>query len=106
MQRKKKSLEFKNEHVKAMLEVSFGVKILSFIINHFAVMRSINVQKNLDLFYRFYLDMFNVFEHDFNIFNKIYAYVESKVNSAANFNRTIFKFRFALPNPSGMVKLH
>ena len=79
MQRKKKSLEFKNEHVKALLEVSFGVKILSFIINHFAVMRSINIQKNLDIFYRFYLDMFDVFDHDFNIFNKVYAYVESKV---------------------------
>lgn len=73
MQRKKKSLEFKNEHVKAMLEISFGIKILSFIINHFCVMRSINIQKNLDIFYRFYLDMFNVFEHDFNIFNKLYA---------------------------------
>ena len=91
MQRKKKSLEFKNEHVKAILEVSFGVKILSFIINHFAVMRSINIQKNLDIFYRFYLDMFDVFEHDFNIFNKIYAYIESKVNSSSNFNRTIFE---------------
>ena len=73
MQRKKKSLEFKNEHVKALLEVSFGVKILSFIINHFCVMRSINIQKNLDIFYRFYLDMFYVFKHDFDIFNKIYA---------------------------------
>ena len=73
MQRKKKSLEFKNEHVKAILEVSFGIKILSFIINHFAVMRSINIQKNLDIFYQFYLDMFNVFEHDFNIYNKLYA---------------------------------
>lgn len=83
MQRKKKSLEFKNEHVKAILEVSFGIKILSFIINHFAVMRSINIQKNLEIFYRFYLDMFNVFEHDFNIFNKLYAYVESKVTGFA-----------------------
>lgn len=91
MQRKKKSLEFKNEHVKSMLEISFGIKILSFIINHFCVMRSINIQKNLDIFYRFYLPMFDVFEHDFNTFNKIYGYVESKVNSAANFNRSIFE---------------
>ena len=91
LQRKKKSLEFKNEHVKAILEVSFGIKVLSFIINHFAVMRSINIQKNLDIFYRFYLGMFDVFEHDFNIFNKIYAYVESKVASSSNFNRSIFE---------------
>lgn len=91
MQRKKKSLEFLNSHVKAMLQISFGIKILSFIINHFAVMRSINIQKNKDIFYQFYVDMFDVFEHDFNIYNKIYAYIESKVNSSYNFNKIIFE---------------
>ena len=91
MQRKKKSLEFKNVHVKAMLQISFGIKILSFIVNHFAVMRSINIQKNKDIFYQFYKDMFDVFEFDFNIYNKIYAYIESKVNSSYNFNRSIFE---------------
>lgn len=91
MQRKKKSLEFLNVHVKAMLQISFGIKILSFIINHFAVMRSINIQKNIDIFYDFYIDMFNVFEFDFNIYNKIYAYVENKVNSSYNFNKSIFE---------------
>jgi len=91
MQRKKKSLEFLNVHVKAMLQISFGIKILSFIINHFAVMRNINIQKNIDIFYDFYIDMFNVFEFDFNIYNKIYAYVENKVNSSYNFNKSIFE---------------
>ena len=78
MQKKKKSLEFRNEHVKAMLMISFGIKILSFIINHFAVMRSVNIQKNINIFY------------DFDIYNKIFSYVEKKSNSAQNFNRTIF----------------
>ena len=91
MQRKKKSLEFLNVHVKAMLQISFGIKILSFIINHFAVMRNINIQKNIDIFYDFYIDMFNVFDFDFNIYNKIYAYVENKVNSSYNFNKSIFE---------------
>ena len=91
MQRKKKSLEFLNVHVKAMLQISFGIKILSFIINHFAVMRSINIQKNLNLFYQFYVDMFHVFDWDFDIYNKIYAYVESKVTSSYSFNKSIFE---------------
>lgn len=91
MQRKKKSLEFLNVHVKAMIQISFGIKILSFIINHFAVMRSINIQKNIDLFYRFYIDMFHVFDWDFDIYNKIYAYVESKVASSYSFNKSIFE---------------
>lgn len=91
MQRKKKSLEFLNIHVKAMLQISFGIKILSFIVNHFAVMRSINIQKNMELFHRFYIDMFKVFDWDFNIYNKIYAYIENKVNSSYNFNKAIFE---------------
>ena len=91
MQRKKKSLEFLNIHVKAMLMISFGIKILSFIVNHFAVMRSINIQKNIDIFYQFYIDMFKVFDFDFDIYNKIWSYVESKVNSSYNFNRSIFE---------------
>lgn len=91
MQRKKKSLEFLNVHVKAMLQISFGIKILSFIVNHFAVMRSINIQKNIDLFHRFYIRMFDVFEHDFNIYNKIFSYIENKVNSSYNFNKSIFE---------------
>ena len=81
MQRKKKSLEFLNVHVKAMLQISFGIKILSFIVNHFAVMRSINIQKNIDLFHQFYIDMFQVFDWDFDIYNKIWAYIENKVMS-------------------------
>jgi hypothetical protein len=91
MQRKKKSLEFLNIHVKAMLMISFGIKILSFIINHFAVMRSINIQKNIDIFCKFYIDMFNVFDFEFNIYNKIYSYIENKLNSSINFNRSIFE---------------
>lgn len=91
MQRKKKSLEFLNVHVKAMLKIAFGIKILSFIINHFAVMRSLNIQKNIDIFYDFYVDMFDVFTFDFNIYNKIYAYIESKVSSSMNFNKSIFE---------------
>lgn len=90
MQRKKKSLEFLNVHVKAMIQISFGIKILSFICNHFAVMRSINIQKNKEIFYTFYVDMFDVFEWDFNIYNKIWGYVESKCTTAANFNKAIF----------------
>lgn len=91
MQRKKKSLEFLNVHVKAMLQISFGIKILSFIINHFAVMRSINIQKNIDIFHQFYIDMFHVFDWDFDIYNKIYAYISSKVDSSYNFNKSIFE---------------
>ena len=73
MQRKKKSLEFLNVHVKAMLAISFAIKILSFIINHFCVMRSINIQKNIDLFYKMYYDAFFIYDFEFNIYNKLWS---------------------------------
>lgn len=91
MQRKKKSLEFKNEHVKALLMISFGVKMLSFVINHFMVMRSLSIRDNINVFYDFYLPMFDVFDFPFNIYNKVYAYIENKVNSSLNFNKSIFE---------------
>lgn len=90
MARKRKSLEFLNVHVKAMIAISFGIKILSFIVNHFAVMRSVNIQKNIDLFHRFYIDMFQLFDFDFDIYNKIYSYISSKVSAASNFHSAIF----------------
>ena len=74
MQRKKKSLEFLNDHVKAMLEISFGIKILSLIVSHFLTMRSVSVQKNPSIVFQFYIKMFDVFEKEFNIYNKLYAY--------------------------------
>ena len=89
MQRKKKSLEFKNEHVKAMLAIAFGIKLLSFICNHFLVMRSVNIQKNIELFYDFYLPMFQVFPYEFSVYNKIYSYVSSKCSSSFSFNSAI-----------------
>jgi len=90
MQRKKKSLEFLNVHVKAMLAISFAIKILSFIINHFCVMRSVNIQKNRDLFYRIYYDAFYIYDFEFDVYNKLWAYVENKVNSNYSYNRRIF----------------
>lgn len=89
--KKRRTLEFLNVHVKAMLTVSYCIKILSFIINHFCVMRGINVQKNIDLFYRFYVPTFTMFGWEFDIFNKIYAYTAAKVASSMSYNRVIFE---------------
>lgn len=91
MLRKKKSLEFLNVHVKAILKVSFAIKILSFVINHFIVMRSLNLQKNIEIMYDFYVDAFYIFNFDFDIFNKLYCYVENKVSSAVSYNKSIFE---------------
>lgn len=91
MQRKKRSLEFLNVHVKAILKISFAIKILSFIINHFIVMRSLNLQKNIDLMYEFYIDAFYIFNFEFDIFNKLYSYSENKVSSSFSYNKAIFE---------------
>jgi hypothetical protein len=94
MQRKKKSLEFKNDHVKAMLMISFGIKILAIIASHYITSKELHTNPKIDtaaIFYAFYIPMFKVFDFEFNIYNKIYSYVENKVNSAYNFNKSIFE---------------
>ena len=73
LQKKKKSLEFLNEHVKAMLVISYGIKMVSFVCNHFMVMRNVDMKKDIGVFYDFYIKMFDTFDFPFNIYNKIYA---------------------------------
>lgn len=90
LQKKKKSLEFLNVHVKAMLKIAFCIKIVSFICNHFMVMRGIDLKKDITKFYDFYIGTFDLFDFDFKVYNKIYAYVANKTTSAKNFNSIIF----------------
>ena len=73
LQKKKKSLEFLNMHVKAMLVISYGIKMVSFVCNHFMVMRNVDMKKDIGVFYDFYIKMFDTFDFPFNIYNKIYA---------------------------------
>lgn len=55
------SLEFTNEHVKMLLAISFGIKIMCPVIFHYTQINNIKVDKNSDFLYNFYSGLFDIF---------------------------------------------
>lgn len=85
------SLEFTNDHIKLMLKISMGIKILSPIMFHYFYVNRVKPTKDTDYIYRFYRRFFDdIFDMDgINIFNKIFVYVKSRVKDSFNTNTLI-----------------
>lgn len=87
------SLEFTNEHVKLMLMISFGMKIISPVMFHYFFINKIEIKKDSNFIYRFYKPLFEVFTTEINMFNKIFTYVKSRVLESNSINGPIFEKR-------------
>lgn len=57
------SLEFKNIHVKILLAISFGMKILSPVMLHYCQINQIRVTKDSDIIFKFYRNLFKIFSY-------------------------------------------
>ena len=55
------SLEFTNLHVKILLAVSFGMKIMGPVLFHFIQKNSMKITKDSDIIFRFYKRLFIIF---------------------------------------------
>lgn len=55
------SLEFTNQHIKVLLEISFGMKIMSPVLFHFIQINGIKIEKDSDIIYMFYKKLFELF---------------------------------------------
>ena len=55
------SLEFTNEHIKILLAISFGMKIMSPVLFHFLYMKNVKLEPGSDIIYRFYERLFPLF---------------------------------------------
>lgn len=55
------SLEFTNTHVKILLEISFGMKIMSPVLFHYLQLNMIKIEKDSDIIFRFYQRLFDLF---------------------------------------------
>ena len=64
------SLEFNNQHVKILLAISFGIKLMSPVLFHYIQINSIKIEKNSDIIFRFYSRLFNLFGHS-NKYEKV-----------------------------------
>ena len=92
------SLEFKNEHIKILLRISFGMKIIAPIMYHFFAFNklkpdTLKSKQNVSIVYDFYFPLFELFSDGVNMFNKLFVYVKRKVVDSMYHNEKIFKQR-------------
>lgn len=85
------SLEFTNDHIKLMLKISMGMRLISPVIFHYFFVNGVKTPKYSDRIYLCYRNLFDdVFDtHGVNIFNKLFVYVKSKVISSFKQNQKI-----------------
>jgi len=66
------SLEFTNQHVKVLLAISFGIKIMSPVMFHYTRMNGVDIGKDTYTIYKFYERLFVIFGFgsDYNVYNE------------------------------------
>ena len=87
------SLEFTNQHIKILLAISFGMKILCPIMFYFCQNEGIVIDKKNLVIYNFYEKLFDIFNEDCNMFNKLYVYVKTKVLESNSNNAIMYEQR-------------
>ena len=87
------SLEFTNEHNKAMLRISFGQKIIAPVLFHYVYINNIQVKKESPIIYNFYEPLFTSLSGDIQIYNKLYVYIKAKVLEYKSHNGPMFAQR-------------
>lgn len=76
------SLEFTNQHIKILLAISFGMKIMSPVLLHYTQMNGIKLSKDNDIIYQFYKRLFDLFGYSnvFEIIDPFGRVVESGIS--------------------------
>lgn len=87
------SLEFTNEHVKILLKISFGMKLMCPLIFHWAYINVIKFEADNDILWRFYKGLLPLFQGNVNIFNKLFVYIKAKILDSKAHNSLIFEQR-------------
>ena len=55
------SLEFTNKHIKILLSISFGMKIMAAPLFHYIQRNKIKIEKTSEIIYNFYKKLFDIF---------------------------------------------
>lgn len=66
------SLEFTNQHIKILLQISFGMKIMSPALFHYIQKSHIKIEKDSEIIFQFYQKLFVIFGHgvDYEIYSE------------------------------------
>lgn len=80
------SLEFTNMHMKVLLRISFGMKIISPVLFHFLAKIAHKEDKDSDLIFRFYYPLFDIFgtAETYDYFDKDGAFIEDSIRDGLN----------------------
>ena len=70
------SLEFTNEHIKTLLKISFGIKILTPVLFHYIAENKIVVNKSTPHLFNAYKGLFKIFSETCDMYNKLFVYVK------------------------------
>lgn len=65
------SLEFTNQHIKLLLQISFAIKIMSPVLFHYIQKSHIKIEKDSEIIFQFYKRFFDIFSHgnDYEIYD-------------------------------------
>lgn len=82
------SLEFRNEHVKLLMKISMGMKLMVPVMFHY--INKNNIQKVVGYLYPYYQKLFYIFDDDIDIYHKLWITVTSRVNTSSSQNKKMF----------------
>lgn len=97
------SLEFTNQHIKILLRISFGMKVISPILFHYISINVIKLDRDTDMIYNFYRKLFDIFSDGVNMYNKLFVYVKAKVLESKSHNALMFEQRDILGSDEYLV---
>ena len=84
------SLEFNNLHVMIMLRISFGMKMIIPVMCHFFSVNKIKSGNDNNFIYLFFRPLFDIWNDEANLYNKVYVYIKSRVVESYAMNKIIF----------------
>lgn len=73
------SLEFTNEHIRTLLKISFGIKMMTPVIFHYFAKNRIVVNKTTPHLFNAFRKLFDIFGSTCNMYNKLFVYVSFSV---------------------------
>lgn len=78
------SLEFTNQHIKILLRISFGMKIMSPVLFHYLSINVIKATKDTDIIFRFYQRLFKIFGYGttYKLYSKDGDVLESDIDQS------------------------
>lgn len=83
------SLKFENEHAKILMNIGVAIKILIPIVSHYLAVSGL-FDDDVNNINRFYMDLFDIFGGEVDIYNKLWITVLSKVNRSLSDDRTLW----------------